>query len=55
MVIVGVWLHCALCVRAISRRAYQCSRIDSALALALSFILWFCLPPLIALLSSNGL
>jgi 1,4-dihydroxy-2-naphthoate octaprenyltransferase len=55
VVIIGLWLHCALCVRAISDRAYQASRIDSVLALALSFILWFCVPPLIALLSSHFL
>jgi 1,4-dihydroxy-2-naphthoate polyprenyltransferase len=52
--LVGVWLHCFLCVRAIERRAYGCARIDSVLAMALSFILWFCVPQLIALLSRNG-
>ena len=53
--LIGVWLHCFLCVRAIERRAHECARIDSVLAMALSFILWFCVPQLIALLSRNGL
>jgi 1,4-dihydroxy-2-naphthoate octaprenyltransferase len=53
--LIGIWLHCFLCVRAIERRAYECARIDSVLAMALSFILWFCVPQLIALLSGNGL
>lgn len=53
--LVGVWLHCFLCVRAIELHAYECTRIDSVLATALSFILWFCVPQLISLLSENRL
>jgi 1,4-dihydroxy-2-naphthoate polyprenyltransferase len=50
IVIAGAWCHCALILYLIATRVRCCQRITSVLALALSFILWSCVPQLATLL-----